>query len=84
MEFQTPYTLPSNTHGPYPARGVFEFGFGGDVRLTTQNPYPFLGVILAELLPVFRNISQKIQNFRPVFRDFIAEKSEVPPRACDI
>ena len=30
------------------AGGVFEFGFGGDVRLTTQNPYPFLGVILAE------------------------------------
>ena len=28
--------------------GVLEFGFGGGVRLTTQNPYPFLGVILAE------------------------------------
>ena len=27
---------------------VLEFGFGGGVRLTTQNPYPFLGVILTE------------------------------------
>ena len=24
------------------------FGFGGGVRLTTQNPYPFLGVILGQ------------------------------------
>ena len=34
--------------GHYLPGGVLEFGFGGGVRLTTQNPYPFLGVILAE------------------------------------
>ena len=28
--------------------GVIEFGFGGGVRLMTQNPYPFLGFILAK------------------------------------
>ena len=28
--------------------GVLRFGLGGSVRLTPQNPYPFLGVILAE------------------------------------
>ena len=33
---------------PITRGGVLEFGFGGGVRLTTQNPYPFLGVILAE------------------------------------
>ena len=28
--------------------GVLGFGLGGGVRLTPQNPYPYLGVILAE------------------------------------
>ena len=30
------------------SRGVLRFGLGGSVRLMPQNPYPFLGVILAE------------------------------------
>ena len=31
-----------------PTLGVFKFGFGRGLQLTTQDPYPFLGVILAE------------------------------------
>ena len=44
--------------------GVLKFGFGGGVRLTTQNPYPFLGV---EIFGLFLGIWPKIG---PVFKDF--------------
>ena len=43
--------IPANWLKPmrYQSRGgVLRFGLGGSVRLTPQNPYPFLGVILAE------------------------------------
>ena len=43
--------------------GVLKFGLGGSVRLTPQNPYPFLGIC-----------SRKFKT-GPVFRDFPAHKS---------
>ena len=50
-EIETPLKqtkiIAKESKGKFP-RGVLEFGYGGGVQLTTQNSYPFLGVILAE------------------------------------
>ena len=45
--------------------GVLRFGLVGGVPLETQNPYPFLGVILAEKVTIPKNFPSKLD---PIFQ----------------
>ena len=66
------FTLPLLTDRAVYATGrgswrELRFGFNGGVPLEPQDPYPFLRVILAENVLIFRDISQNIGPFFTIF-----------------
>ena len=46
-------------------------GLDGDVPLEPWNPYPFLKIILAEKIPIFRNFSLNMGPFFTIFLIFL-------------
>ena len=50
--------------------GVLRFGLDRGVQLMLQNPYPFLKVILAKIVPIFRNFSQNTTLFLEILGCF--------------